>query len=260
MKIIYILLLLLSISLLGDSKKTIIIKLNNNDKIKNIDLEMLKKTLEISLNNLGYKIRSNTSQEEVNTERLLPPKELLILNIHKIFITKKNVVNNYFISLKRLDFKTHITFKVKVIKIKKNYTNEKIQKKIREMIKIMFVEKNKAPSGKLNKKIKKNMNKVSSQKEGLDNISSKKTKTLTKVQVFRVIKITYPKIKSCGKINGMSGKVIVKFKIKRSGSISNIEIGSTAGKAKNCIYSKVKKMHFPKFSGKTISIAFPFRL
>jgi len=85
-------------------------------------------------------------------------------------------------------------------------------------------------------------------------------KTLTQAQVLRVIKGVYPKVKTCGKNAGITGKVKVKFKINGTGSVSAIQVAPNGGAAKNCIYSKVRSMRFPKFSGAPIPVTFPFKM
>ena len=85
-------------------------------------------------------------------------------------------------------------------------------------------------------------------------------KTLKPKQVLSVIKRIYPKVKKCGKNASISGKVMVKFRINGSGSVSNIKVGSSGGAAKNCIHSKVRSMRFPKFSGAPIPVTFPFKM
>lgn len=85
-------------------------------------------------------------------------------------------------------------------------------------------------------------------------------KTLKANQVKPVIMRIYPKVKACGKRASISGKVMVKFRINGSGSVSNIKVGSSGGAAKNCIHSKVRSMRFPKFSGSPIPVTFPFKI
>jgi len=85
-------------------------------------------------------------------------------------------------------------------------------------------------------------------------------KTLKPTQVLPVIKRTVPKVKACGKKAGLSGKVMVKFKINSSGSVSGVKVAPNGGAAKSCIYSKVRSMRFPKFSGSAIPVTYPFKM
>ncbi len=107
-------------------------------------------------------------------------------------------------------------------------------------------------------------------KEDLDDILGSKKVTpkkeenlpekLTKDQVLNVIKSVSPAVSDCGQKAGISGTVKVKFQVNGSGAVSNIEVDPAAGKAANCITSKVRGMRFSKFSGAAFPVTFPFKI
>jgi DNA-directed RNA polymerase subunit RPC12/RpoP len=132
-------------------------------------------------------------------------------------------------------------------RVKTNKTNKKV-KKVKEVKEVKTTKKDDLDDL-FNDKPKKTVV-----------VASNLPKTLSQNQVLPVIKGIYPKVKTCGKNAGVTGKVMVKFKINGTGSVSGIVVGDTGGTAKNCIYSKVRSMRFPKFSGASIPVTFPFKM
>ncbi len=96
--------------------------------------------------------------------------------------------------------------------------------------------------------------------ENLKRLRADDLRRLDKNQVLNIIKRTYPKVRVCAENFNISGRIPVKFKINPNGKVSDIEISSNAEDAQECIYSQIKEMHFPRFSGKAISMTFPFKL
>jgi len=253
--------------------KTIVIKKGNVAESFTLEANPVMITVKTGLADATVSVNGKTlgkTNEDGNAKFNVKPSANVLIKISKDGVDTEKSISVSYDAAK--DF--IITAKKPEEKVAKNDVED--TKEVKEDVKVAVKSNKKVtkkrtyrkPHKKTKKVAKKTTKKVDDDLDDLFGDSKKTTKkvnrnlpkTLKKSQVFGVLKKTIPKVRACGKKVGISGKVPVKFKINGTGSVSNIKVSTAAGGAKNCIYSKVRGMRFPKFSGKAIPVTFPFKL